>query len=157
MHAYREALRRFPSLLGAVLIAVVVIVILELTIVGIPIAIWLLGRWSLLGQVVQLERTGIVGALRRSGELVQRHWWRTASIVIVVGGLAIIAGPVVGILLLLITSAGFNVVNIVASVVYMVAMPYLAIATTYLYYDLTVRQVFEERERLASAVLPAEV
>ena len=123
MHAYREALRRFPSLLGAVLIAFVVILMLELTIVGIPIAIWLLVRWSLLGQVVQLERAGTVGALRRSGELVSGHWWRTASVIIVVGGLALVAGPVIGILLLLITSASFNFVNIVAGVVYMVAMP----------------------------------
>jgi hypothetical protein len=156
MHAYREALRRFPALLGAVLIAVVVIVILELTIIGIPIAIWLLGRWSLLGQVVQLERTGVIGALARSGQLVRHHWWRTASIVIVVGGLALIAGPVVGILLLLITSASFNFVNIIAGVVYMIAMPYLALATTYLYFDLKVRTVLEARAR-DTTELPAEI
>ena len=157
LHAYREALRRFPALLGSVLIAFVVILVLELTIVGIPIAIWLLVRWSLLGQVVQLERTGTAGALLRSGELVRHHWWRTASVIIVVGGLALVAGPVIGILMLLVTSASFNFVNIIAGVVYMVAMPYVAVATTYLYHDLTVREALDARTTLTSAELPAEI
>jgi hypothetical protein len=157
MHAYREALRRFPSLLGAVVIAVVVVLILELTIIGIPLGIWLLVRWSLLGQVVQLEEQGLWGSLTRSGELVRHHWWRTASIIILVGGLALVAGPVLGILLLLVTSASFNLVNLVAGVVYMVAMPFLAVVTTYLYYDLKVSEVLDAQVGLPSDVLPAEI
>jgi hypothetical protein len=156
LHAYRAALRRVPALLGAMLIAFVVIVILELTIVGIPLGIWLLVRWSLLGQVVQLERTGVAGALLRSGQLVRHHWWRTASIIVVVGGLGLVAGPVVGILMLLITSASFNVVNVVAGIVYTVAMPFVALTTTYLYYDLTVREAIEEHTP-ALTELPAEI
>ena len=155
--AYRKALHKFPPLLGSVLIAFVVVVALELTFVGIPLAVWLLVRWSLLGQVVQLEGPGVVGALRRSGQLVHRHWWRVASITVGLAGLALIAGPVLGVLLLLVTDAAFNVVNLIAGLVYVVAMPFVAVATTYLYHDVNVRSVFEARESSAGQELPAEI
>ena len=155
--AYRLALRRFPTLLGSVLIAVVVVVLLELTFVGIPIAVWLLVRFSLLGQVVQLEGKGVGGALRRSGQLTHRRWWRVASITVGVAGLALIAGPMLGIMLLLVTNAAFNIVNLIAGLVYTVAMPFVAVATTYLYHDVNVRSVIEATESRVGRELPAEI
>jgi hypothetical protein len=56
----------------------------------------------------------------------------------------------------LVTSASFNVVNIVAGVVYTVALPFVALTTTYLYYDLEVRETLGERAP-ALAELPAEI
>ena len=41
--------------------------------------------------------------------------------------------------MLLITPASFNIVNLVSGVVYMVTLPFAAIVTTYLYFDLRVR------------------
>ena len=66
-------------------------------------------------------------------------------------------GPVVGILLLLLTSASFNVVNLIAGIVYMVAMPFVAVATTYLYYDVNVRSVLEDRAAVGRRELSAEI
>ena len=60
------------------------------------------------------------------------------------GGPAVVAaglliGPAVGVLVLLFTGAAFNVVNLIAGVVYVAALPFAAIALTYHYFDLRVR------------------
>ena len=85
------------------------------------------------------------------------HWWRVALFTLIVAGGGLILGPLVGGLLLLATSAAFNVVNLIAGVVYMVTMPFVAIATTYLYYDLKTRSVLKSREVVVTGPLPAEI
>ena len=45
------------------------------------------------------------------------------------------AGPLIGALLILVTSAPFWLVNIVAGLIYAVAMPLVAITTAYVYFD----------------------
>jgi hypothetical protein len=49
-------------------------------------------------------------------------------------------GPLVGALLLFLTSASFDVVNLVSDFVYVFSLPFAALATTYLYFDLLARQ-----------------
>jgi hypothetical protein len=155
--AYRRALSRLRPLLGALVIAAVVVAVLELTLVGIPVALWLVVRWSLIAQVVAIDGESTVGALRGSGALVRGRWWRVALFTVVVTGAGLLLGPLVGGVLLLATDAAFDVVNLVAAIVYSVTMPFVAVATTYLYYDLTVRRAIEEREAVARDVLPAEI
>jgi hypothetical protein len=55
--AYRKALPKLGSLLGATLIAVVVIAIVDLTAVGLLLGIWLAVRWAFLAQVITLGGT----------------------------------------------------------------------------------------------------
>jgi hypothetical protein len=156
----RDALARAWARIGALLWTLVKVavafVVLDLTVVGIPLAVWLLVRWSLFSQVIVLEDQPARGALRRSAALVRGHWLRAASISVVSAGIGLLVGPLVGVLLLFVTSASFNVVNLVAAVIYGVTMPFVAIATTYLYYDLLVRDRLEAREIGAADVLPAE-
>jgi hypothetical protein len=71
------------------------------------------------------------------------------------GGLLL--GPVVGTLLLLLTSASFNVINLLAAVVYVFALPLAAITQTYLYFHLRVEEQFAPAEAAPAAVLPAEL
>src|SRR6185437_5014812 len=106
---------------------------------GLPLAIWLIVRWSLLAQAVVLDGTGGVGSLRRSGRLVRGAWWRAATLNVFVTGIALLLGPLVGTVLLFVTNASFDVVNLASDFVYVVALPYAAIATTYLYFDLVAR------------------
>ncbi len=68
----------------------------------------------------------------------------------------LLLGPVIGGLLLLGTTAAFNVVNVIAGLVYVVTLPYVAIATTYMYYDLKTRSELAVR-RPAIRELPAEI
>jgi len=139
-HAYRETLRRLGPLLGGLLLLALADAVLDLTIVGLPIAIWLTIRWSLLAQAVAVEGESATGSLRRSARLVRNRWWRTASLTVFVTGLALLLGPFVGAVLLSVTTASFDVVNLASDLVYVVALPFAAIATTYLYFDLVSRQ-----------------
>jgi hypothetical protein len=157
LHAYRRSLGSVGRLIGGLLVAVAIVVLLDLTVVGIPIALWLLVRWSLIAQAVELEGRGALQAFHRSTQLVRGRWLRVASITLGVTSLALLLGPFLGALLLLVTDFSFALVNIVAGVVYAIVMPFVAIATTYLYFDLLVREQLAPREAAHSDVLPAEL
>ncbi len=65
-------------------------------------------------------------------------------------GIALLLGPLVGALLLFATDASFDVVNVASDVVYVVALPFAAIATTYLYFDLAGRSSSRGSRALSS-------
>jgi hypothetical protein len=140
LEAYRLVLRRWRPLVGAFVVAIVVITVLAGSTIGAIIAIWLLVRWSFLAQVIALEDASARGAFRRSSELVRGDWWRVASLALFVTLIALMLGPLLGAILLFVTDASFNFVNLIASLVYVFALPFVAIATTYLYFDLVVEK-----------------
>jgi hypothetical protein len=82
LRAYLLALRRLPPLLGALAVALAVVVPLGVTLALVPIAVWLAGRWALFAQAVELEGASPLAALRRSSELVCGRWLRAASLVV---------------------------------------------------------------------------
>ena len=98
-------------------------------------AIWLGGRWLLLAQAVELEGMSAVGGLRRSSALVRGRWLRVASLVGVGALIALVLGPFLGALLILLTSAPLALMNVVAGVVYALTMPFVALTTSYVYFD----------------------
>jgi hypothetical protein len=155
IRAYRIALGKLGPMFGGLGLAAGAWVVLTATGILIPVAIWLAVRWTLLAQVVEVEGRSAVGGLRRSAELVRRRWFRVASLVGVGVLLALAAGPFLGALLILLTDAPLPLLNVVAGVVYALAMPFVALMTTYVYFDARVR------EELAPAsepdVLPAEI
>ena len=67
----------------------------------------------------------------------------------------LVAGPLLGVVLILVTDAPFWLVNVVAGVVYAVAMPFVALTTTYVYFDARTRTELEGEP--APGVLPAEI
>ena len=105
--------------------------------------------------MVELEGLRAVDAVHRSATLVRGRWWRVASIVGVGAGLAIAAGPIVGAILILLTDWPFVLLNIVAGVVYALAMPFVALATSYVYFDLRTRHELADHE--VPEMLPAEI
>ena len=48
-------------------------------------------------------------------------------------------------------------INLVAAIVYTVTVPFVAIVTTYLYFDLTVRRTLDAGLVEDTVVLPAEI
>lgn len=155
--AYKLALHRLRPLAGGLLRAALIVALLDLTVIGIPVAVWLTVPWSLLAQVVALEDEPGRRALRRSASIVHRHWLRVASITFFVTGTGLLLGPVVGTLMLLLTSASINIVNLAAGVIYAVTMPLVTISTTYLYFDLVVEEALAPAEPARARVLPAEI
>ena len=128
---------------------------LTTTAVLIPVAIWLAIRWALLAPVVELEGRMAVGALRRSAELVRGRWIRVGSLVGLGAGLALAAGPLIGALLIFATDAPFALLNVVAGVVYALALPFVALTTAYVYFDARARLELEPVDRPDE--LPAEI
>jgi hypothetical protein len=153
--AYRLALRRFRPLLGAIAIFVLAWVVLTSTVFLIPVAIWLAVRWSLVAPVVELEDHRAFPSLRRSAELVRRRWIRVGSLVGVSAALALFAGPLIGAILIFTSDLPFVVLNIVAGIVYALAMPFVALVTAYVYFDARARLELEPVERVSE--LPAEI
>jgi hypothetical protein len=153
--AYRLAFRPARPLVGALVGAVAVWVLLNATVVLAPVAVWLAVRWSLLAPVAELEERTALGTLRRSAELVRGRWLRVGSLVGVGVLLALAAGPLVGALLIIFTDAPLALLNVVAGIVYALAMPFVALTTAYVYFDARVRHELEpEPER---DELPAEI
>jgi hypothetical protein len=66
---------------------------------------------------------------------------------------AVLLGPLCGTLLLFATHASFDFINLVAGLIDVIVVPYAAIATTYLYFDL---RVAKQSESATESVLPAE-
>lgn len=155
LRAYRLSLRRMSRLFGALLVAVVVVSFLGSSLYLLPVAIWLAGRWAIVIPVVELEDLGSLAALRRSRRLVRGHWLKVASLVVAGGGLVLVLGPLVGALLILGTTAPFWLVNVVAGVIYAVAMPFVALTTAYVYFDCRVRDALSTEE--VGSRLPAEI
>jgi hypothetical protein len=155
VRAYRLAADSIAPLFGALLLAALAVSLLASSVFLIPIAVWLAGRWALIVPVIELEGASPVGALRRSGRLVRRRWLKVASLIVAGGALVLVLGPIVGVLLILLTDAPFWLVNVVAGVVYALTMPFVALTTAYVYFDARARgELAAERE---PAELPAEI
>jgi hypothetical protein len=153
--AYRLALDSVRPLLGGLVIAVGVWVVLSATAVLLPIAIWLAVRWALLAQAVELEELSGPGGLRRSAALVRRRWFRVGSLVGLGAVIALAAGPLIGAALILLTDAPLALLNIVAGIIYAVALPFVAVTTTYVYLDARARTELESADEVDQ--LPAEI
>ena len=153
--AYRLAARSVRPLFGALLVAVVVVSLLVSSLFLLPLAIWVAGRWALIAPAIELEGLSAVGALRRSGVLTRRRWLKVASLIVAGAGLVLVAGPLVGVVLIVVTDVPLGLVNVIAGAIYALAMPYVAIATTYVYVDARIAR--EQEADDAVAELPAQI
>ncbi len=154
LRAYRLAADSVVPLLGALVVVTVIVSLLASSIFLLPIAVWLAARWALIAPAIELERVSALRALRRSGRLVSTRWLKVASLIVLGGGIVLVAGPLVGVGLILGTDAPFWLVNVIAGAVYAVAMPFVALTTVYLYFDARARE--EAVDEVEPAELPAE-
>ena len=93
-------------------------------------------------------------------KLVRGRWLRVATLVGVGAVLAFAGGPFLGAVLILVTNASLPLLNIVAGFVYALAMPFVALVTSYVYFDARVGDELEPgepRELPAEVELPADV
>jgi hypothetical protein len=153
--AYMLAFKHVGVLLGAFAIATVVLTVLTTSVVLWPIAIWLGGRWSLIAPVVAVENNGVRAGLRRSSELVRGEWLKVGSLTVVSAALVVIAGPLIGTCLIVVTSLPLPALNLVAGLVYMLAMPFVGLTTAYAYADTRVSH--RERPARTADRLPADL
>jgi hypothetical protein len=155
LDAYRLAWRHVPRLVGTILLWVAIWVALTTAVFLIPVAIWFAVRWSLAAPVVALETERPLRALRRSSELVRGRWLRVGSLVGASGGLALALGPLLGAILIFATEMPLATLNVVAGIVYALAMPFVALVTAYVYFDARTRVELEPAVDVSE--LPAEI
>ena len=128
--------RRIGPLAAAFFPAALIIVVLDLAVIGIPIAIWLLVRWQFIPQVTMLEGLSGFRTLARSAELVRKRWWHTALVTLIVVLLIGTVGVIVGLLLLVIfTGLPLWALSAIIAACEVLAMPYGALVMTFLYGD----------------------
>jgi hypothetical protein len=134
--AYGLAGRNARGLGGATALQFVLILVLVLTVVGIPFAVYYFIRTSLFAQACVLEDKDPIGSLRASARLTRRHWWRTFAFTTLVNTIAILSGPLLGVLILLLVAQSLVFIDITGSIVYTLVVPYAAIALTLYYFEL---------------------
>jgi hypothetical protein len=146
---FRQALggvrERFWRVVGAQLLATLGVLVLALTVIGIPFAAWKLVSWSFVQQEVIFTDKGFRESFRASSELVRGRWFRTARVVIVFYVVGVAAGPILTFALIF-TALPLIWINMIGSLVFALLIPFVALGETFLYLDLGVREE-EEPER----------
>jgi hypothetical protein len=131
----------------------VVIAVLTIIVATIPLAIYYAVSRAFAIPAVMAEQLSSSTALQRSRLLVKGRWWRTAGPLAIIVGLGLSVGPITGIILLLATDLHPRLINVVSSLLFALAMPLVAAAVVYLYFDRKVTQ----RESPGSGDLPDPV
>ena len=158
LRAYRLSLDSLAPLLGALIIASVVVSLFMTTVVLVPIGIWLAIRWSLIVPAIELEGRNSIEALRRSGRLVKHGWLKIGSLAVSGAVLAILVGPLLSAVLIFATRAPLAWLNLISGIVFAAAMPFVALVTVYVYFDMRVREHIAagaESDRLPAEMEPA--
>ncbi|MEW2548314.1 glycerophosphoryl diester phosphodiesterase membrane domain-containing protein [Streptomyces sp. NPDC047002] len=116
--AWREARPRLPQLLGLTLLlpligaAIVAVALVPglashtdaglatttlLCFAALPVAVWLMIRFSLASPALMLERQGVTASMRRSAKLVRGAWWRTFGVLLLTGVLTLLVSLIVAV------------------------------------------------------------
>jgi hypothetical protein len=150
-------LRRYFSLLGLVALTFLI----ALSMVCMPLGVWLLVRICLAVPVMLAERVGPVQAIRRSWQLTHVAWWRCFGVILVLAIIADMLGGVLGFaagvsvqfLPLLPSAVTGLILVLVVTLVSVVTVPLLWVGLTVLYVDARVRKDSLDMDLLAQAAL----
>jgi len=133
---------RFWRVVGAQLLATLGVLLLALTVIGSPFALWKLVGWSFVQQEVIFTDRGLRETFRASSELVRGRWFRTARVVLVFYVIGVAAGPILTFALIF-TALPLIWINVIGSLVFALLIPFVAMGETFLYFDLGVREETE--------------
>ncbi len=135
--AYDVVFVRLRHLIVAGLRVWIPALLLTFTIIGFPVAIWLFIRWSFIGQAVMIDTVRGSDAPGHSARLVAGTWWRVFGILLLVGLVAVVPQAIVA----EISALGPALVAaLVTSATAAFVLPFIAIAHTLLYFDLSARK-----------------
>jgi len=154
--AYRVSLRRLGAFVLALVWIIVRVVLLFITIIGIPVAIYFLVAWTLYPQTIVLEGANGGAASKRSRELINGFWWKTAGLLIVTQLLVGIVSAIPTSIVTAIAGSGIGslytrtlINGAVGLVVGLLLGPIQATTTTLLFYDLKIRKEAFDLEAMA--------
>jgi hypothetical protein len=128
-----DALDLFPKVYAATFAAAVLVGLLAATIVLIPVAVYKGVAWFFSPQAVVVDKTTIRDALPVSANRVRGKWLRGLAVVISVGTLSGLIGPIVGAAGLVLDYFSLDQAQLVSAAIYCVLYPIAVIMGT-LYY-----------------------
>ncbi len=138
--SYAVVAHRATPLAGVLLRVAGIPLLLTLTVVGIPFAVWYLGRSAVAVPVCVIERRGARASIRRSADLVRGSLARASLLTTLVVVVALLAGPLIGATLLLGLDLSPLLANGLGALVTAALMPVVGIVLTLLFLDLRSRQ-----------------
>ena len=138
LDAWRLTLSRLWRLVIVQLLPTLLVILLLLTIIGIPYGLKKFVDWQFGQQEVVFHDRSIRDALGASTRMVHGHWWHTAAVSATFWVLGQIPGPLLGFALLF-TTVPVRSVDLFGSVISALLVPYVAIGRTLLYFDLGAR------------------
>ncbi len=158
--AYRGVWQRFRRVVGAQLLVTLALLLMAITVVGLPFAAWKYVGWLFVQQQILFEDRSMREALRGSSGLVRGRWWYTLRVAAVFWLIGLVSGPLLGFALIF-ADISLGLINAIGTIVFALLIPYVAIGRTLLYFDLqaeaeTAPARKRWRERLPRRTLAAE-
>ncbi|MDX6654776.1 MAG: hypothetical protein QOH18_1486, partial [Solirubrobacterales bacterium] len=139
LQAVRGVKARFWRVVGAQLLATIGVLLLALTVIGLPWALWKLVGWAFVQEEVIFTDKGFRESFKASSELVRGRWLRTARVIVIFYVIGIAAGPLLTFALIF-TALPLFWINVIGSLVFALLIPFTALGGTFLYFDLSVRE-----------------
>ena len=143
---FGRAWARVLSLVLSTLAFSLAIIGAVITIIGIPVAIYLGTTWFFFTQSIMLERKGPMASLWHSGELVKGGFWRVLGIVFMIGATWLV--PVLAVSVLF-ENANPVLGELAVTAILTALAPILWIGAILVYYDLRIRKDNYTIENLA--------
>jgi hypothetical protein len=157
--AYRGMWQRFRRVIGAQLLATLGVILMAITVIGLPFAAWKYIGWLFIQQQILFEDKPLREAFRGSSELVRGRWWYTLRVAGVFWLIGVVTGPALGFALIF-ADLSLILINAIGALVFALLVPYIAIGRTLLYFDLQAEAeeapVKRWRERLPRRAAAAE-
>jgi hypothetical protein len=133
--AWRGMASRFWRVVGGQLLVNLTLLLLAVTVIGLPIAVWKFIGWQFVQQEILFEDKPIRDAFRGSSRLVHNRWWHTVRVAGFFWLLSVITGPVL-LVALIFTNLSLTWIDILGAIVFALMLPYVAVGRTLLYFDL---------------------
>lgn len=140
--------RVLPGAVVAMILISVISAVLFLSLVGIPVALFLLVRWSFLVQELVREPGTSLTALGRSARLVQGSWWRCFGVNLAIVLLGLLPGLVIQPVVRNVHNDA--VVVVLVGLAAWLAGPFMATARSVLYADVKLRKGERLQDRAAA-------
>jgi hypothetical protein len=155
--SYRALYPRLWRVIVGQLLAIFLAELMIFTVIGIPFGIYFYFAWQFVQQEILFGDGSLREAFKGSSARVRGHWLRAVLVIGLLSLLALVAGPILGFVLIFLNLSPI-LVNAIGSVVFALLIPYVAIGRTLLYFDLGAREHAAEakpRRRLRLRPRPA--
>ena len=129
---------RLWRVVSAQLLATLGVILMAITVIGIPWAIWKLVGWAFVQQEVLFTDKSLRESFRGSSDLVRGRWWHAVRPIVFFSVLTAVAGPVLTFALIF-TPLPLVLINLLGSLIFALLIPYVALGKTLLYFDLQAR------------------